>query len=221
MSGEPYNILNDPEANVLYEKCSDVDSALWQALAAANPADILRRTGVAFRDGAYHLTFLNRLLIIDAPRRLLAIAGADDREAEFQLCLTALLYLLRVDKAGLGANQVSPKEFKGGVTFFQGPHALPVAKLEARYGRDPEGFLKSGEHLAATPQDLGDAALLLPAFPGLPLGVILWEGDEEFPAQVSLTVPSGLEHYWPLDAVWALLNVVSRELQRAGAGLPA
>jgi len=36
--------------------------------------------------------------------------------------------------------------------------------------------------------------------------------DEEFPAQVLFTVPSGLEKFWHLDAVWGLLQMVGEEL---------
>lgn len=206
----------DPEANILYEKCADVDAALWQALMDRNPQEITRRTGATCQDGTYRLSFLNRQLIIEPAQRRLVIGGEEEREPGFQLCLVALLFLLRIAPPCLQERQVSPREFKGGTTFFQGPHALPAAGLEERFGQDVPGFLESGQRIGGQPQEAGDAALTLPVFPGLPVGVILWQADEEFPAQISLTVPAGLDQCWPLDAIWALLNVVTAELQRAG-----
>ncbi|MFP3868167.1 MAG: DUF3786 domain-containing protein [Desulfobacteraceae bacterium] len=220
MTKSKSDIAADPEANVLYEKCADVDAAFWQDLLARPPQEVATRTGAAFINGTYQLPFLNQTLIIAPAQHQILISGAADREPGFQLCLVALLFLLRVNPAALGVRQVSPREFKGGTTFFQGPHALPVAPLEERFGQDAAGFLAAGQRLGGQPQDLGDAALTLPVFPGLAVGIILWEADEEFPAQVSLTLPAGLDQYWPLDTVWALLNVVSRELQRAGLSNP-
>jgi len=216
MTDQPYDITRDPEANVRFEKCSQVDAALWAALDAADPREVAARTGVAREQGVYRLPFLNRILVIQPDRRQSHLQGREGEDPSFQLCLTALLYLLRVDRAVLDSRLASPKEFRGGVTFFQGPHALPVSRLEERFGHDKEGFLRAGESLGGRPRAQGDAAVALTAFPGLVLEVILWLGDEEFPSQVNLTVSAGLDKFWALDGVWALLNVVTRELWRAG-----
>ena len=44
--------------------------------------------------------------------------------------------------------------------------------------------------------------------------VILWEADEEFPAQVSFTVPANLDRFWQLDAVLGLMGLVVKEMLR-------
>jgi hypothetical protein len=47
---------------------------------------------------------------------------------------------------------------------------------------------------------------------------LLWQADDEFPAQVSFTLPAHLDRFWFLDAVWGLLNLVSQELLYAASG---
>lgn len=215
MIEKKYNIVADPEANILYQKCRDVDEVLWEALSQANPAEVRRRTGATYQDGAYVLPFLNRDLLVYSTQRRALVRGQANEEPEFQLCLTALLYLLKVEAAQLPSRQVSPKEYRGGVVFFQGPHALPTARLEERFGNDRELFLKIGRSLGGAEGGQGDAAVVLPAYPNLTIEVILWLGDEEFPPQVVLTAPAALERFWALDAIWALLNVVTREFWRA------
>ena len=54
------------------------------------------------------------------------------------------------------------------------------------------------------------------SYPGLTVEVILWEADDEFPAQVSFTVPSGLDRFWQLDAVLGLMGLVVKELLSDG-----
>ena len=137
-------------------------------------------------------------------------------EPGFRLCLISLLYLLYVDTAALGP-PISPLELPGATTFFQkrGPHALPSAPLEERFGRDLAGFFQVGARLGAAKLASGDGALAFQVFPKLPVEVILWEADEEFPAQVSFTVPSHLDRFWQLDAVLGLLGLVVKEMLRA------
>jgi len=201
---------------MLYEKCSEVSSEFWQELQQTEPADIRRRTGIALQDAILRLPFLNRELSLDLGQRRLWVSGAEEQEPGFLACMTALLYLLRVDPSVLGA-PVSPMELPGASTFFQarGPHALPSAPLEEKFGSHLPAFLEAGRRLGGEKRDAGDGAVALQVFPGLTVEVILWEADEEFPAQVSFTVPGNLDRFWNLDAVLGLLQLVVRELKAA------
>jgi hypothetical protein len=202
---------------VLYEKCSEVNAEFWQELAQLPPEEVARRTGATFAGGSFRLPFLNRVLDIDPARRTIQVEG-EPRDLSFRICLTALLFLGRVDPPALGP-LVSPLELTGGATFFpeRGPHAVPNAPLEGRFGQDLTGFLQAGESLGAQPRTAGDAALAFQVFPGLTVEVILWLADDEFPAQVSFRVPGALERLWHLDAVLALMQLLTQELLAAAA----
>ncbi len=194
-----------------YETCSDVNPDFWEELAAADPAEITGRTGAGFQHGVFRLPFLNRELLLDPQTRRVQVAQKPDAEPGFRVCLLALLYLLKMDPPAL-APLTSPLELPGGATFFRGHHGVPSAPLEVRFGQDVPGFLAAGARLGGQSQPSGDAALALTVFPGLTAMVILWQGDEEFPAQVSFAVPANLNQFWGLDAVWGLLNLVAQEL---------
>lgn len=199
---------------MVYEKCAEVSEEIWNDLRERDPAEVTRRTGAEFREGVYRLPFLERVLLVDPGRRRIELAGSPEAEPGFRVCLTALLYLLHLDTAILGA-PLSPLELPGGATFFRGHHGLPNGPLEQRFGQDAAGFLAAGDRLKAETRPAGDAALALEVFPGLTVEVILWRGDEEFPPQVSFTLPAHLDRCWFLDAVWGLLNLVTQELINA------
>jgi len=196
-----------------YEKCAEVSPEIWQDLQTQDSGEVSARTGAVFRQGLYFLPFLDRRLLIDPALRQVQLDGTPEADPGFRVCLTALLYLLKVEKAALGP-PVSPLELPGGTTFIQarGPHSLPAAPLEARFGKDAAAFLAAGRRLQAEPRVAGDAALAFQVFPGVVVEVILWLADEEFPAQVSFMVPANLDRFWHLDAVLGLLDVVAREL---------
>jgi hypothetical protein len=206
------------EVNVLYEKCEEVNEEFWQELSGLPPAEVTRRTGAAWVEGSYRLSFLDSVSKIDLAKRTVQVEGFESRDPGFRLCLTTLLYLSRVDPASLGP-LVSPLELTGGATFFmaRGPHALPHAPLEERFGYDLPGFLNAGELLGAARRAVGDAALAFQVFPGLTVEVILWLADEEFPAQVSFRVPGFLERVWHLDAVLGLLQLLAGEILATAA----
>jgi hypothetical protein len=199
---------------MLYEKCSEVSEEFWEDLRQQKPEAVLRRTGAEFQDGLYRLPFFERALSIDPARRTVQEAGAPAGDPGFRACLTALMYLLHIDTAGLGP-PLSPMDLPGGATYFRGHHGLPHAPLEARFGRDIPAFLAAGRKLKAETSPAGDAALAFQVFPGIIVEVILWQADDEFPAQVSFTLPAHLDRFWFLDAIWGLLNLVAQELLKA------
>lgn len=205
---------------MLYSHCSEVDEKFWLALAQADPEDIFRRTGVKRQEQVFKVPYFNRELVVNPEQRHIFLADAPKAEPGFRRCLITLLYLLLIDTAALGPN-ISPLELPGATMFFQksGPHALPSAPLEERFGRDPAGFVEAGRGLGAEETVGGDRALTFRVYPGMSVGVILWEADAEFPAQVSFTVPSQLHRFWQLDAVLGLMGVVVKEL--VGVSSPA
>lgn len=199
-----------------YEKCSDVSPEIWNDLSTRNHEEIISRTGAVYRGDTYHLPFLDRTLLLDPAGRRITIEQAPDTEPGFRLCLSAILYLSNIDTANLGPC-ISPLDLPGGVTFFRGHHGLPHAPLEARFGQDVPGFLAAGKKLGAELRPDGDAGLALQVFPGLMVEVILWQADDEFPAQITFTLPAHLDRFWFLDAIWGLLNLVTQELLQAAA----
>jgi len=90
--------------------------------------------------------------------------------------------------------------------------------LEERFGRDGAGFLTAGKKLHGEFRPACDAAVARQVFPGLVVEVILWQADDEFPAQGSFTLPAHMDRFWFLDAVWGLLNLVTQELLHAASG---
>jgi hypothetical protein len=197
-----------------YEKCSDVSLEFWKDLNDCDPQEVTQRTGVRYEGGAYHFPFLDRTLVVDPGRRRMQIAGIPQEELGFRQCLTALLYPLKIDPALLGPG-ISPLELPGGATFFRGHHGIPSGSLEERFGRDEAGFVAAGKKLHGEIRQAGDAAIALQIFPGLVVEVILWLADDEFPAQVSFTLPAHLDKFWFLDAIWGLLNLVTQEMLQA------
>lgn len=205
---------------MLYNECAGVNEEFWRDLRQADPADIARRTGIRRQQQVFRVPYFNQEAVVDLEQQRVFRATAPAEEPGFRLCLITLMYLLSVDTRELGA-PLSPLELPGATGFFQkrGPHAIPSAPLEEHFGRDLPRFLEVGRLLAAKERPSGDAALAFQVFPGLTVETVLWEADDEFPAQVSFTVPSHLDRFWQLDAVLGLMGLVVKEVLRAAGAL--
>jgi hypothetical protein len=55
---------------------------------------------------------------------------------------------------------------------------------------------------------LGDAGVRIPVFPRVPLGMVLWRGDEEFPPDGNLLFDSSITGYLPVEDIVILAETV-------------
>ena len=117
--------------------------------------------------------------------------------------LAALWYLGKAKDIPLSGRMVSPASLRGGEIFQRGTHVLPLDKIAARYGTDFEGFYKRGAELGGQPMEHGDASLRLFPFPRVPVTIILWGADEEFPTRADMFFDLTCEQHLPTDVVWS------------------
>ena len=132
------------------------------------------------------------------------------QDASFERELILLTYLVRSQALELSGELVNEKQLPGGETFFRGPHRLSTGPLEQVFGKDRVAFLSAGKRLHGTVIDLADAAIRLPVFPRVPVILILWEKDDEFPARITVNFDATVSSHLPLDMVWAMVHVVSQ-----------
>ncbi|MFP4393327.1 MAG: DUF3786 domain-containing protein [Desulfohalobiaceae bacterium] len=181
----------------------------WSRLPNLDPEDVCRRSGAAYdpNQQVYTLTSLGQQIRIHPAQHNINSDSGLGRYLVQDLAelywLSAVWYLLQAKDAQCTQRLLKPQDLPGGDIFAKGSHVLPLDELASRYGTQPEALLKAGELLASQPQDLGDAALQLWPFPRLPLVIVLWAEDEEFPARATLLLDSSAELHLPVDILWS------------------
>jgi len=98
---------------------------------------------------------------------------------------------------------VSVEKLDPGGFFFRGSHRLGVEKLADAFGRDPRLLRKAGGILNAVPRTFGDASIELSVLPRIPVTLIIWGADEEFPARTSILFDRNATAQLPLDVLFA------------------
>jgi hypothetical protein len=187
----------------------------WQDLRSRSSEQILQHEGVerSSQNLGYEVSFLNAVYFVDLDsERITELSPHPDRQLaeEFQILL--IRYLVSGYGGPLDNKDVSEKDFPGGVTFFQGPHALhtpPIAKI---YGKDPDAFEKRCRELGASPVPYGDKAMRFLPFPKIPVTYVLWKEDAEFSASASVLFDSSIIRWFQLDMIFTLVLVLTERI---------
>ena len=197
----------------------------WELLAGCNPALACARGGGVFDAGAgdYRLASFGRPFSVHPGER--RITGLDPEGSALLgrhgdlLRLALLWYLVKATGDRPRGVLVSPARLPGGDLFARGTHVLPLDALAARYTECPEAFLAAGAALGGRPAPYGDAAVELPALPRVPVTLLLWTADDEFPARADLLFDVTAPRHLPTDVLWAIA-MLSVQLMQGWAQIP-
>lgn len=130
------------------------------------------------------------------------------------LALFIIHYLLEERLVDIENIWISEKEIPGGATFFRGPHALPTELITKRFGNDLTLFSGRCEAIGGTPLEMADAAYRFEIVPQVPVAVLYWCGDEEFPAEARLLFDKSICRYLATDVVFSLAVGVCERIGR-------
>ena len=118
--------------------------------------------------------------------------------------LSLLWYMVGAREVSCTGALASLQSLKGGDIFTRGSHVLPLEPVAQKYRADKKGFLEKGISLAGESVPLGDASLRLYPLPRVPVVVVLWLEDEEFPARADLLFDSTCQLQIPTDIIWSV-----------------
>lgn len=198
------------------EPIHTVHPTLWERLLKLDTADVCRRSGAKFdgASGSYSIHYLQERYRISPGSRTIEFASGPRSPEDLSIDLKVILitYLLNAKEISLADKLVAGSSLTGGKNFFRGSHQFPLDPLMARYGRDAEGFLDRGLSLGAFQERYGDVGLRFVAFPRVPVIMVLWQADEEFPARLSVLFDASIEQHLPLDAIYGLVTDICRRI---------
>ena len=191
------------------EKVLSGDQMAWSLVAESEPGAICRQAGVRydFAVNRFILQSFGQEIHIDVSGYTISSPTSLGKKLLHRLGyffdLACLWYLGKAKDKPLSGRLVSPASVSGGEIFQKGAHVLPLDRIASRYGDDPDGFYARGAELGALQLEHGDASLLLHPFPRVPVTLILWQADDEFPARVDMFFDATCEQHLPTDVIWS------------------
>lgn len=192
-----------------------IDKQHFMELARLDPREVCRRTSCTFDEhrNCYILPVwgVDYAIYPDAGK-ISCISDSGLLHEYFSLF--AIHYLLTAKKSPPANDWISEKDMLGGATFFRGPHAIPTHLITGRVGNSIEEFRQLGATHHGSPLNMADAAFRFAITDRIPVAVLYWAGDEDFPAEAKILFDKTLPDHFALDIVFALASGLCEQLGR-------
>lgn len=204
-----------PPAISPYRSHITTPEVYWQAIQGRDLAALCTLLpGQPYGQDGLLFTSFQEDILLDRRQQALCCQGPGgwERLADPQLEFLTLLFLAKNTTVQPPTyDLISVADMKE-AHYFKGPHRLPVEVLSERFGQDLPAFQRAAALLGGEPLAMGDAAFTFRPLPRLPVTLILWLGDEEFPPQINVLFDRNIEAYLSASGVWLLVNLVSSTL---------
>ncbi len=185
--------------------------------AAADPAWSAAQAGCQVADRGVVVPFFALLHVVTHPAGEVTAAGEAVPTA---VRILLLHYLLHADGTPMAHEWCAFRDLPDGMFYartFAERGEKPVA---AAFGgpAEPTGgsglgrFRAAAAALGGESLDLADAAYAFEVFPRLRVAVLLWAGDDEFPARASTVFDAAAGHYLPTEDLAGIGGLLAQRL---------
>lgn len=182
-----------------------IDKSYFTELQNAEPDTLCRNNRCRYHadEGSYSLDIWGDRYLINTNESKIEYQGVTQLPHDY-FELFVIYYLLRVKDCGPTGEWISEKDVPGGPTFFRGPHLVPTEMISSRFGDDIESFCSWCEKLSGTRIEMADAAYRFEITADIPVVVLYWCGDEDFPAEAKVLYDRSVIELLTLDILFAL-----------------
>jgi hypothetical protein len=173
-------------------------------LATESFESILQRTGFeASEVNQFRVAFLNRLYSIDFPGLEFKDEAGPGKEVPIQEQILILHYMSATAPPPLTGNWISYREIPGASFYYSAFVKRALDPLIKTFGQNAECLLEAGKRLRGQTIDSGDVGYEFRLLPNVSVRLILWTGDDEFPASANIVFDENIGGILsPEDIAW-------------------
>ena len=214
----------DPEDPIAGEH-QKIDGAIWPRTAdqfwerlrtSLNETVAAFTGGTLAENGLIQITSLNETWSVDTEEESVTKFDQENTKPlsdwDQQFPFLVLVYLASARKEPVTYDMVIPRDLFKGFDLFRSSLDREMRGVEKTFGHDGEGFFRVVRLLGGERIRGGDVAARFHVFPKFPVEYILWLGDTEFPAGLTVLVDRTATLHLSADAIGVALNLLSRRL---------
>ncbi len=130
-----------------------------------------------------------------------------------------LHYLAQAKGTPLSKEIITYKELPEGPNYFRTFYKRTIKPLVDHFGQEPGQLIGIAKKLGGYKADYGDVSVTINAFGQVPVTLVLWRGDEEFPPEGNILFDSIIPDYLSTEDINVLCEVITWKLVKLlGAG---
>jgi hypothetical protein len=197
------------------DKLAPVVKEAQAKLRRSDRAVVAQRSGAVLDDdGCLRVEFLRREYVIDDTEW--TVKRADDGVAPPSLMQSLILtYLYTADGTPPIDRWLGFRELPNGLFYAPAFQSYTGAELIRALAGDAAAFKSAGERLQGMGLAIGDAGYVFPVLPRLKLAVVMWAGDDEFPAQAQVLFQESAPHYLITDGLAIVGSLLIGQIVKA------
>jgi hypothetical protein len=181
---------------------------------AKRPQDIATQAAVRYdaAAGEHVVPFLNQEYLVRYPSGDVYLQHGEDVQITNQILI--LHYLEHAEGVPLQHRWISFKEIPCGQIYINPFYNRAIRPLIELFGHDPQGLIAAGLSLGGRREGMGDASIVIPAFPLVPVAYVIWVGDDEFEASGNILFDKSAPHFLPLEDYAVIAGAAVFELRK-------
>jgi hypothetical protein len=125
-------------------------------------------------------------------------------------------HLRLTDGSPVEGRWVSFSELPDGAFYFRAFQGYTGDAITRVFGRDLPALGRAAEKLGGVREKEGDLSYAYRPLPRIPILLVCWRGDEEFPPSAKLLFDASARRHLPTDVCAILGGTLTRRLVRAG-----
>ncbi|CAG0926638.1 hypothetical protein TFLX_00140 [Thermoflexales bacterium] len=197
------------------DKLAPVVKEAQAKLGAIDRAVVAERSGATIDPaGDLRIEFLRREYVIDQAEW--TVKRADDGVAPPSLMQSLLLtYLYTADGTPSLDRWIGFRELPNGLFYAQAFQSYTGAVLIHELAGEVARFELASEKLQGVALFIGNAGYAFQVLPCLKLAVVMWAGDDEFPAQAQVLFQESAPHYLITDGLAIIGSLLIGQIVKA------
>jgi hypothetical protein len=174
------------------------DNALRE-MARLSPNVAAATSGCRFDKGVFTVPFFHRSFSVHFPEIKVSEVGSDTPRPPW-LDILLMHYLVNADGTPVSGMWIAYRNLPGAHLFEQRFNNMAIRPLLDTFGNDADGFSQAALAIGGEPMTrTGDAAFRFLALPKIPVGCILYLGDDEVSPSINVLFDAASPHYLPTE----------------------
>lgn len=175
--------------------------------------EMAQKSGTDFSEGKFSFVFLNSPIEVAFPEGVVLFKETE-QEAGLVERILVLHYLIHSSGDFPGNRNISFKELPGGSIYIEPFSNRCIRPLVFLFGRDLPSFETAAVKCNGVKQKFGDISYCFKPFPNVLVTLVLWAGDEEFPASANILFDETAPDYLATEDYAFLCGILIDQLKK-------
>ena len=160
------------------------------------------------------LKYLNRTYRVTLPHIDVSLTDSEE-EVPLRDKILILHYLILAKGTPFADKLITFKELPEGANYFPSFSKRVIKPMVDHFGNEPHLLIDAAAILGGYKAGYGDVAATINAFPYVPITLVLWRGDEEFPPSGSIMFDATISDYLSAEDISVLCQTISWKLVKS------